>query len=113
MLATDSYCPAYFDRIVCWPPTQAGVRQLIPCPKHMFPNANPDAFASRLCTNQSQWEERSHYELCIGCRPNDTFYSVIIVTLNKYSLIDFSFPCRIIQIYFPFHQNIFLREDIL
>lgn len=35
----------------------------------MFPNANPNAYATRLCTNESQWEERTNYELCIGCSP--------------------------------------------
>jgi hypothetical protein len=70
-LHLDSYCPAYFDRLTCWPPTEAGVRRILPCPEHIFPNANPEAYASRLCTNNSQWEERSHYELCIGCSPND------------------------------------------
>lgn len=29
------------------------------------------AYATRLCTNASLWEERSHYELCIGCSPTD------------------------------------------
>ena len=33
----------------------------------MFPQAHPNAYAARLCTNESQWEERAHYELCIGC----------------------------------------------
>jgi len=65
----DSNCPAYFDRITCWPPTEAGVRRVLPCPEHIFPNARSETYASRLCTNKSQWEERSHYELCIGCSP--------------------------------------------
>ncbi|CAF3965248.1 unnamed protein product [Rotaria sp. Silwood2] len=62
-----SYCPAYFDRISCWPPTEAGVRRIIQCPVHIFPDASSDAYASLLCKNESQWEGRSHYELCIGC----------------------------------------------
>jgi hypothetical protein len=71
ILDSDSYCPAYFDRIACWPPTEAGVQRILPCPKHIFPNAGSEAYASRLCTNKSQWEERSHYQLCIGCSPID------------------------------------------
>ena len=34
------YCPAFFDRISCWPPTEMGVRRMIPCAPHVFPNAN-------------------------------------------------------------------------
>ncbi|CAF0817501.1 unnamed protein product [Rotaria sp. Silwood1] len=66
-----SHCPAYFDRISCWPPTEAGVRRIIPCPAHIFPDASSNAYASLLCTNESRWEERSHYELCIGCSSVD------------------------------------------
>ncbi len=34
------------------------------------------AYASRLCTDKSRWETRSHYELCIGCSPDDALDSV-------------------------------------
>ncbi|CAF0800724.1 unnamed protein product [Adineta ricciae] len=66
-----SFCLEQFDRIACWPATRAGARRTIPCPAHFFPNANADAYASRLCTNKSRWEARSNYELCIGCSPEN------------------------------------------
>ncbi|CAF0872376.1 unnamed protein product [Adineta ricciae] len=65
----DSYCPALFDRIACWPPTEPGFLQKIPCPSSVFPNASSDAYATRLCTNESRWEEKSYYGFCIGCSP--------------------------------------------
>ncbi|CAF1257690.1 unnamed protein product [Rotaria magnacalcarata] len=66
-----SHCPAYFDRISCWPPTETGIRRIIPCPVNIFPTANPNVYASLLCKNESRWEEKSHYELCIGCTTID------------------------------------------
>ncbi|CAF1041975.1 unnamed protein product [Rotaria sordida] len=87
--ANDSYCPALFDRIACWPPTEPGVRRYISCPSNVFPNSSSDgidifiieyvnsnknfliAYATRLCTNQSRWEDKSHYGLCIGCSPDE------------------------------------------
>ena len=39
---SDTLCPETFDRIACWPPTKPGVRQIIPCPVHIFPNASTD-----------------------------------------------------------------------
>ncbi len=79
-LDSDSYCPTFFDRISCWPPTQTGIRRTLPCPVHMFPHAAPEAYASRLCTNESQWEERGHYELCIGCSPIDPSNSACLIS---------------------------------
>jgi hypothetical protein len=38
----DSYCPAFFDRIACWPPTPPGIRQNISCPINVFPDADSD-----------------------------------------------------------------------
>ncbi|CAF1315023.1 unnamed protein product [Adineta steineri] len=67
----DSYCPAYFDRIACWPPTEPGVLRNISCPSNVFPNASPDAYATRLCTNESRWQDKGHYSLCMGCSPSE------------------------------------------
>ncbi|CAF3729645.1 unnamed protein product [Rotaria sordida] len=81
-----SYCPAYFDRISCWPPTEAGVRRIIPCPAYIFPDASSNTYASLLCTNESRWEERSHYELCIGCSSVDSLdlntTDIFLIPLN-------------------------------
>ncbi|CAF4123352.1 unnamed protein product [Rotaria sp. Silwood2] len=73
--ANDSYCPAFFDRIACWPPTEPGVRRYISCPSNVFPNASSDDYATRLCTNQSRWEDKAHYSLCMGCSPAELFNS--------------------------------------
>ncbi|CAF3345037.1 unnamed protein product [Rotaria socialis] len=67
----DSYCQPFFDRIACWPPTEPGATSKLSCPSNIFPNASIDAYATRLCTNQSRWEERANYGLCIGCSPAD------------------------------------------
>ncbi|UJR28308.1 hypothetical protein I4U23_009553 [Adineta vaga] len=92
-LFNASFCLEQFDRIACWPPTKAGVYRRIQCPKYIFPDASSDAYASRLCTNQSQWEPRSNYELCIGCSQinvnlNDTFViSPNYIIIRKYFIL--------------------------
>lgn len=70
------FCKSYFDRIACWPPTLPGVRSNISCPTKVFPDASSDAFATRLCTNNSQWENKGDYSLCMGCSPADVSNSV-------------------------------------
>ena len=39
------------------------------------------AYATRLCTNASLWEERSHYESCIGCSSADSSATVSSTSL--------------------------------
>lgn len=50
------------------------------------------AFATRICTNESRWEERGDYNLCIGCVPDEVSNSVC-------SLQDFPFWNRMIHLF--------------
>ncbi|CAF1649929.1 unnamed protein product, partial [Didymodactylos carnosus] len=61
------HCSVFFDKIACWPPTRPGIIANQSCPRKFFTSPNVNAYATRLCTNDSKWEERAHYELCIGC----------------------------------------------
>ena len=36
------------------------------------------AYALRLCTNESVWEEKGDYSLCIGCSSDEIHNSVCI-----------------------------------
>ena len=61
-----------------------------------------EAYATRLCTNESQWEERSHYELCIGCSTADSADTVSLfweTTTDRFVCVEFN-------------RNVFFAGDV-
>ncbi|XP_041479150.1 corticotropin-releasing factor receptor 1-like [Lytechinus variegatus] len=54
-----SFCNASHDKLLCWPPIEAGDNVSIPCPPRTYPFK-----ATRFCLDTGEWAAFTHYNDC-------------------------------------------------
>ncbi|KAF6198453.1 hypothetical protein GE061_008201 [Apolygus lucorum] len=51
----DGFCPAVWDKVLCWPPTRRGSVTSQSCPTNQQ-GLDPSGFVSKKCLETGQWE---------------------------------------------------------
>ncbi|KAK7493196.1 hypothetical protein BaRGS_00015533, partial [Batillaria attramentaria] len=98
-----SQCPAVWDGVMCWPPTEAGVTVIRPCPDYVdgflshreytgYPIITENA--SRTCTEDGEWffnTEMNHtwtdFRNCLGKGTESAFPPLIRKHLGRIKLM--------------------------
>lgn len=69
----NSYCNMTWDGLSCWPATLAGQFAVIQCPKDMH-GVDHTQNATRFCTTNGTWAEKSDYNSCLTDTTNKDMY---------------------------------------
>ncbi|XP_041366748.1 calcitonin gene-related peptide type 1 receptor-like [Gigantopelta aegis] len=84
------YCNATFDDMLCFNYTLAGQTVFKPCPTHMHPGFNPEAFAEKVCQSDGTWYHHpftnkswTDYRPCSRLQEE---HSVIMIYISGYAL---------------------------
>ncbi|XP_046990966.1 parathyroid hormone/parathyroid hormone-related peptide receptor-like, partial [Schistocerca americana] len=64
-------CKPTWDQILCWPETEPGENQILPCPGYFF-GFDPKQNATRFCHDNGTWMQWSNYSECY-----DSLYATV------------------------------------